>query len=227
MNRWSKESCENRRQTAFHDHVNGTDANRPWRLRIQLESSSFFSLFLSFSLSFLFSSTDGNFSSHDALACPIPRWFNRGRGVSLLFRPWSLESSNLVHWITRRQAVINEIFCNLWPSSRCWRSTQLRSIYSYRERRRWAKLIFIYLKKKRKKRKEKNSLVARKIIFYWNFFHSLLIFFSYEEILNFRVIVDIYEISTYVEKKGKFTRLWQKIIFFLSILLRDENWLLR
>lgn len=113
----------------------------------------FFSLFLS--LSFLFSSTDGNFSSHDALACPIPRWFNRGRGVSLLFRPWSLESSNLVHWITRRPAVINEIFCNLWPSSRCWRSTQLRSIYSYRERRRWAKLIFIYLKKKKKKKGKK------------------------------------------------------------------------
>lgn len=118
---------------AFHGHVNGTDANRPWRLRIQLESSSFS---LSFFLSFLFSSTDGNFSSHDALACPI-------RSRTLLFGPWSVEQS-------RRPAVINQIFCNLWPSSRCWRSTQLRLIYSYRERRRWVKVIS-YLKKKKRK----------------------------------------------------------------------------
>ena len=225
MNRWSKESCENRRQTAFHDHVNGTDANRPWRLRIQLESSSFFSLSLPL-FPFLVNRRKFFIARRARVSHSSMVQSRTGRLFTVSPMITRIEQSHPL-WITRRPVMINEIFCNLWPSSRCWRSTQLRSIYSYRERRRWAKLIFIYLKKKRKKRKEKNSLVARKIIFYWNFFHSLLIFFSYEEILNFRVIVDIYEISTYVEKKGKFTRLWQKIIFFLSILLRDENWLLR
>lgn len=186
---------------AFHGHVNGTDANRPWRLRIQLESSSFS---LSFFLSFLFSSTDGNFSSHDALACPI-------RSRTLLFGPWSVEQS-------RRPAVINQIFCNLWPSSRCWRSTQLRLIYSYRERRRWVKVIS-YLKKKKKRIHSKTKFAG----FFYCFFHSLLISllrgnseFSY---------CRRYLWSKYI--RGKKINLQRYGVmaenYFFSILLPDEN----
>lgn len=194
---------------AFHGHVNGTDANRPWRLRIQLESSSFS---LSFFLSFLFSSTDGNFSSHDALACPI-------RSRTLLFGPWSVEQS-------RRPAVINQIFCNLWPSSRCWRSTQLRLIYSYRERRRWVKVIS-YLKKKKKRIHSKTKFAG---FFYWNFFLSLLISllrgnseFSY---------CRRYLWSKYIRgKKNKFTALWRdgRKLFFSNFVGRWElsrRWLI-
>lgn len=121
----------------------------------------FFFLFLLPFLSLsLFPSTDGNFSSRHALACPIPRWFNRGRGVSLYCLAHD-QSSNLVDWITR-PAVINEIFCNLWSSLLEIDPTSF-NLFVSRERRRWVKVIW-----KKKKRKERIQSLLGKINL-WNF----------------------------------------------------------